>query len=154
MSKLPVIQGERKCNRQGCCCERVLIPHSPRKLRKSFEAWNKGTKDETRLVDIHLIFPMLAGRCLGRMGNGNYVYGPCKHLRPAENGETATCTIHDHRPQLCSGYPRYDNPVEVRMGGGESPGYMRGCGYNGDPNHGFTKGEIDNMLTPVEGNER
>ena len=80
------------CIRTGFCCERVtLYEQSPAQLRKQFERWksmnweNEARSRQGFVHDIWLIYPMLAGACLGKYptteGDGktwNYIYR-CKN---------------------------------------------------------------------------
>lgn len=144
------------CARTGMCCENVLLAYSPAELRRSYVAWRDSTQGPgiVQLQEIYLIYPMLEGRCKGKYktpgGYTRYVYGPCKNLGYPEG--KATCTIHENRPKLCSGYPFYEDPQKVQMGTEpkENPGYMRGCGYNADKTVGLAKFE----LMPLEESEK
>jgi len=157
------------CGRSGLCCEFVLLSHSPSQLRTSYRSWvtdGKEGGDVSRLEGIHLIFPMLEGRCRGKYvakdGGTRYVYGPCKNFA-REKGQgkkpgKGICTIHDNRPALCRGYPYYQNPQTVQMGErrkDDNPGYMRGCGYNSDRKAGHAPSDFGpGQLTSLEESEK
>lgn len=141
------------CARTGLCCEYVLLDFSPRQLRESYVAWKNRKKQMIRLADIDMIWPMLASRCRGKFTSRGaragdpkytkYVYGPCKHFRRVRQDGTLVgeCTIHAHRPALCSGYPYYEENRAARMSDGPppaNPGYMRGCGFNPDSRAGHS----------------
>jgi Fe-S-cluster containining protein len=74
------------CIRTGMCCQRIPLPVSPRKMRESYENWLEWRAGETIYLkmqmspiernafksdhfhkDIELIYPMLMGRCLGKI---------------------------------------------------------------------------------------
>jgi Fe-S-cluster containining protein len=170
------------CIRTGMCCETILLLQSPRELR---EAYQEAMRESRRLPrmpgqqkspigsweDIHLIYPMLAGKCRGKYrwpsGNLQFVYGPCKNLTTEkvkfmkdglEHERTvAACSIHEDRPSLCSGYPDYGRFTPVQMGPDAKPrshGYMKGCGYNADPNEGNSPEQFEaRHLVSLEAHE-
>ena len=156
------VQNAPACLRTGFCCEQILMTYSPKMLRESYEAWlptigfmGPRFGSVTTYEDIHLIYPMLQGRCRGKakLADGSYrfVYGPCKNLEykeipldseiggPVKRG--ASCSIHEHRPKLCRGYPDYHYQAPIQMGNNQqprNPGYMKGCGFNDDKTVGYT----------------
>lgn len=153
-----------QCNRSGCCCETLPLDFSPRQLRDSYEAWFDNSGSDGRIVklkEIFLIYPMLEGRCRGKIvqdGAVKYVYGPCKNLdfELVDGKRLAKCSIHENRPSLCRGYPYYSTEYSPRMSlelPVTNPGYMRGCGYNADSGAGRTREEIDADLLPLEPHE-
>lgn len=139
-----------QCNRTGGCCRFILLDYSPEEIQKAYEEWIKETTGRRQIQDIHLIYPMLAGRYRGvldRDGIKKHVYGPCKNLEQKDG--IAFCSIHENRPRMCSGYPHYESKREVFMSATppqENPGYMRGCGYNSNPDSGWSEEEILNNL--------
>lgn len=145
------------CMRTGMCCETILLSHSPRTLRESYERWFGKRSDEgTKFDHIYLIYPMLLNRCRGKFitenGHFRYVYGPCRNLDHDAQG-LPTCAIHDNRPSLCRGYPDYDKGTELKMGvSAGNPGYMRGCGYNEDPKVGLSASEM--KIDPLADDEK
>lgn len=154
----PPAPREPGCARTGGCCRNILLEWSPRQLREAYRAWRDSLPDVTRLQGIELIYPMLAGRCRGKKrypsGAVRFVYGPCKHLA-VDPGGLAACSIHADRPSLCRGYPTYQDPQKVQMGerpAPTNPGYMRGCGYNRDPQAGSTDADFARLepLAPEE----
>ena len=66
------------CIRTGMCCQKLPLPASPRELREAYDLWSKNKTDTATLgmaarkehpsiyTDIHLIYPMLKDRCLGK----------------------------------------------------------------------------------------
>lgn len=152
------------CVRTGMCCNYVLLSYSPRQLRESYRAW-KDSKEGVGIVqlqEIYLIFPMLEGRCRGKFkGNAGYlryVYGPCANLGTEEVGGklVAKCRIHADRPNLCRGYPLYNQTQQVHMGDSipnPNPGYMKGCGYNQDKDVGNSPEKLG-TLEPLEEAEK
>lgn len=153
------------CARSGGCCMSVLLPYSPAELRASFRrARGTGSDVTVKLEDIEIVYPMLAGLCRGKYkrddGKFQYVYGPCKHFLQGDAlaGRLPGCVIHEDRPKLCSGYPLYERPEQIAMSAGSlgwNPGYMKGCGYNTDPNAGDTQEKYarENLI-PIEDNEK
>jgi Fe-S-cluster containining protein len=144
---------------------------SPRQLRESFRAWRDSkTNDIIQLSNIWMIYPMLEGRCRGKYvdhtGRVKYVYGPCKNLAYDEVKKdgaevvvrVARCSIHEDRPDLCRGYPYYNHEQKIEMSADppkDSPGYMKGCGYNADKAKGH---DVDDFapgkLLPLEEAEK
>lgn len=142
------------CLRTGMCCQRIPLRASPRELRESYEAWLRHhdrerieflrrvqAQDSPRLKfysEIHLVYPMLKDRCLGKIrlpelepkkeklalvneAGYSYIYGPCRFFERFEiiDGRLiGGCAINDIKPWMCSSYPN----------GGW--GTFRGCGYN------------------------
>ena len=151
-------QSPGQCCRTGVCCTRIPIPVSPRRLRESYENWLRSGKTailrsgaartETIYTDIGLIYPMLRERCLGKAalweGETSYIYGPCRFFEWGESGATLVgkCVMHDHKPEMCSSYPN----------GGA--GTFKGCGYNADPEYGFTVAEITARLRSLDDDEK
>jgi len=199
------------CIRTGMCCQRLMLPKSPRQLRESYEMMRllRSDKDAVFLDrsadippfklkmgtpiyrDIELIYPMLAGRCQGKVklehrsdaiviaDDGSevrpkdpddalvideetfedlederkahdvfYVYGPCRFFdagNPSSLVISETrhgCSIHDHKPWMCSSYPN------------NRAGWFRGCGYNaGKPNAGIAFAAF-NTLLPLDEEEK
>lgn len=166
---LDVIQSQPACKRSGMCCEHILLDVSPSQLRRDYELWVNGsiTHGQARFSDIHVIFPMLEGRCRGKWknphcGSVRYVYGPCKNLtyetveQDGQQVKLAGCSIHAHRPQLCRNYPYYRAGRVMEMtasGKGQSPGYMQGCGYNADAEAGFAP-KLFETLEPLTDAEK
>ncbi len=148
------------CLRTGRCCTRIPIPLSPRQLREGYQAWRDSTPKMIEYEDIYLIYPMLAGRCLGRdPRTGRYIYGPCGNLTTEMVGDlrVAGCAIHANKPRMCSGYPNYSMTKQVRMGDHvpqDNPGTMRGCGFNEDPAAGKSPAEMESGLVPLTEEER
>ena len=150
------------CARTGQCCLSIPIDWSPKELREAWEG-KKANRSGARYVeDIDLLYPMLAGRCKGkRKGhrpNGKvywkYIYGPCRNLDWAiEKGALKpSCAIHDNKPRMCSGFPYYSHAAETRMTDAprnDNPGTFKGCGYNTDPNDGWTVEEHGAGLVPL-----
>lgn len=102
-----------KCLSCGSCCLRAYLTYSPATLRNSYVQWRNQTKINKYpcLNDIWLIYPMWAGRCLGKTGrdsNNYYIYGPCTHLvkNPDDPGKYR-CRINDIKPQVCREFPHY-----------------------------------------------
>lgn len=150
------------CLRSGMCCSNIPLRHSPRQLRESFRAWRESKPDITTLDQIHLIFPMLEGRCRGKKvypdGEVRYIYGPCAHLfyEEKDGKRLAGCRIHDDKPRMCSGYPRYGRPEVVEMtdkGANTNPANDQGCGFNVDPNAGRPR-EFYAELIPLTDEEK
>ena len=165
---LAIIQDQPACKRTGMCCEHVLLSVSPSQLRRDYELWvnNSITYGQARFTDVHVIFPMLEGRCRGKWRNPHdkslhYVYGPCKNLthemieRDGEQVRVAGCSIHAHRPGLCRNYPYYRSTRALEMGAtpeNANPGYMQGCGYNAQADAGWAPQTFDTLepLTDAE----
>jgi len=138
------------CKRTGMCCRFVLLEVSPRELRARYHQWERSTWDKRCdgdfIPEMHLVYPMLAGRCRGKWTNPKegcvkYVYGPCAHLKEAEEpGDTPACLIHHIKPRICHGFPFYSQGRELQMrahGDRPQPSYIKGCGFNTDPDAGF-----------------
>ncbi len=140
---------------------------SPRELRENWLGWAREVEAAragqrpVAVVDvidgIDRIYPMTAGRCLGRQpwpqDDGTvrftYAYGPCRNLdeRVIDGRVMPACAIHETRPAMCSGYPIYKKAPT------ENPGMYRGCGYNADPNAGSTEAEFRAQLLPLSPEE-
>lgn len=76
---------QQSCQQQGVCCTRIMLSQSPRQMREAYNGWINLTKEgsarrlkmtampsdkhgaEHLYNEIELIYPMLAGRCLGKM---------------------------------------------------------------------------------------
>ena len=150
---------KRECRRSGHCCTVILLDHHPRQLRDSYRNWRDSIPNTVRYEGIELIFPMLEGRCRGKMRNGakwKYVYGPCKHLVASDATKVASCSIHADRPSVCKGYPYYNAEQSVMMGLSPpdvNPGYVKGCGYNESVLVGKTIREYTTDLLPLEKDE-
>lgn len=50
---------------------------------------------------------------------------PCRHLVPAENGEPASCLVHDDKPRVCLEYPEGENLQYLN----DHPWVTPKCGY-------------------------
>jgi hypothetical protein len=153
-----------ECGRSGQCCHFVLLDMSPRRLWEDYADWSKNPNlkySDARAIhfdDIHLVYPMLTGHCRGKWvnphcGTVRYVYG-CKHISLKE--DESVCTIHEIRPQMCRAYPFYGKqPMEMgAVAQDANPGYMRGCGYNTDPDAGFSPGDILDGLEELSDDEK
>jgi Fe-S-cluster containining protein len=106
---------------------------------------------------MHLIYPMLAGRCKGKKelgGKIKYIYGPCKNFERDEKG-LPVCTIHENKPKMCSGYPHYGSAQVITMNveGKVNPAWHRGCGYNADPSYGGTNETLILGVQPLAKDE-
>jgi len=153
------------CLRTGMCCENILLENSPATLRAGFRAWQLkndrrlpldqwGRRDEPgKIIDeeIWMIYPMLAGRCRGKIQmddkSWRYVYGPCKNLGAEKVGQMsrAVCTIHEDRPRMCWVYPTYSDLQHITMNSRDpkmNPSYTRGCGFNNDKTKGYAPAEL------------
>lgn len=143
----------RGCVRTGMCCTQFHLGFSPRQLRKMYDDWKSPSPGTTKFIDIHLIYPMLEGRCKGVVVDGpqrTYVYGPCKNF-VSVNGQLPACSIHEIKPQMCRDYPFYDRAQPIRMSTDEplNPVKYRGCGYNSDPNFGELLEGLHKGLQPL-----
>jgi Fe-S-cluster containining protein len=155
MSDAPAPAREPACLRTGQCCRTIPIHLSPRQLREAYRGWRDGTLPPQKppIEDIHLLFPMLGDRCLGKkvavLEDGSrsfiYLYGPCRNLI---EGPVPACGIHEDKPAMCRRYPYYDGTRSA------NPGYMRGCGFNLDPQAGLTADEHRSALEPLTADER
>ena len=151
------------------------MDYPPSRLREDYQAWVRRyvTQNIARFADIWLIYPMLGSTCRGKWINPDdgckrYVYGPCKNLAyetvtvqnadgEVEAKRQAICTIHEHRPYMCRYYPYYRQNRVIEMGAkaqNDSPGYMKGCGYNADPNAGYSPAIILDNLIPLDDDEK
>lgn len=164
---------ERGCIRTGQCCQLLGIHVSPRRLRESYAAWVRGDYDDPEKAkeqglgslpgDIHLLYPMLAGRCVGKRDTSadperpawHYYYGPCRMLDFVLEGgvPVPTCAIHDNKPYMCRGYPFYADKSHLSDEGNPNPGFARGCGYNEDPEHGTTEALMRGSLQDLDPEE-
>lgn len=157
---------EPHCIRTGMCCQRIPLPVSPRQLRESYEEWLRRRTDGgamkiqmnaatanlewgTVYQDIHLIYPMLKDRCLGKVilpaatkaereaeeqpkRTYSYIYGPCRFFErdsfdAGGKRKLGRCAIVDHQPEMCRSYPN------------GNAGTFRGCGHNiNRPEDGLT----------------
>ncbi len=156
---------EAHCYRSGQCCRFILIDSSPRQLRRDYADWNYNPNlkySEAKAIhfdEIHLIYPMLSGRCRGKWKNPycktiRYVYGPCSHLHSKD--DTPACTIYEIRPRMCRAYPYYGKlELEMSVSAQEvNPSYMKGCGFNTNSEVGFSAEEIMAGLTPLDDDEK
>jgi Fe-S-cluster containining protein len=148
------------CARTGMCCERIELIHSPKSMREAFRNWRDGVPQTVKYGQIWLLYPMLAGKCLGkfvrREGTNSetvkYVYGPCKNLTLIDG--VKACGIHEDRPTMCSGFPTYEEKVEIRnvQVGKLNPSQYKGCGYNEDKTIGDDLTAL--VLQPLEESEK
>ena len=150
------------CARTGQCCQLLWIPYSPHQLRETWKAWRSGkgmaedkvANTKTLLpADIDLIYPMLAGRSLGKSASGTkgtsiYAYGPCRNLDMI--GGLSTCTIHANKPAVCRDYPCYGRPEKLAD---PNPGANRGCGFNRDPKAGTALDDQRMTIVPLSKDE-
>jgi Fe-S-cluster containining protein len=157
-----------ECHRCGKCCRYILLDDSPRQLEQAYRAWVRSRDKEMGnggyrcTHEIWLHFPMLIGRCNGKWKNPQgvykYVYGPCKHLSPSARdhgkglddvGRVWDCLLHGDRPDMCRYFPRYRQGKQLQMSseaaGGENPSYIKGCGFNSDPNDGWDEADFENL---------
>lgn len=146
----------------------MLIPMawSPKALRESYESWKENKPNGNRGEDIDMLWPMLAARCKGkrRIRRGGkdawqYIYGPCRHLDwSIVNGKvTGGCAVHQHKPRMCSGFPRYSSERVIKMiesNPGENPGTFIGCGFNDDPKAGKDIETFADGLVPLDKEEK
>ena len=133
------------CLRTGMCCQSIMLHLSPRTLREVYRNWRDEKPDSARLEDIYLIYPMLEGKCRGKIQTKygtKYIYGPCKNLgwEQVEERLVSICTIQNDKPRMCSGFPYYDTVQAVTMGllPRENKGHFKGCGYNLDTSAGVS----------------
>ena len=166
---LPMAEtGERTCGRSGGCCEFVSVKESPRKWRyflrhtadSSYGLLTHGKVSlpkSKRCPQLAALFKAL-GTCRGflphfdehgkakKRSYGDYIYGPCANLSYDEAG-LACCSLHatGRKHYLCAFYPVY--PRSGRQT--PNPGYMKGCGYNEDPNAGIDAEHILSNIKPL-----
>jgi len=146
------------CARTGQCCELIMLDHSPRLIRESYENWKYSKPNTVQYQDIELMYPMLAGRCKGKKdfgGTMKYIYGPCRNFDRDEKG-LPLCAIHQNKPRMCSGYPHYQTPIAVVMNTktNDNPGWFRGCGFNSDPSYGGTLETMALGIQPLTDEEK
>lgn len=133
---------ESPCHRCGMCCRAIPLALAPHEFKVQAEA-NGPDSNKGR------VFAMLGDRYIGPVefitNNGErdyretrHLYGPCPNL--IEVGAESLCAIHDAKPEMCSGYPYYGEPEWKRL---VNHVEFKGCGYNRDPDVGFT---VDDMV--------
>lgn len=153
----------RGCIRTGFCCRLLHIPHSPRALREAWVCWHTMSEEKGKPMpaDIWSIYPMLAGRCLGKveaeLDDGTiqwrYAYGPCRNLDVTliDGRPTPTCAIHENKPVMCRDFPFYGRDEKLKD---PNPGFARGCGFNADATAGRTEAESRAELLPLMEDEQ
>lgn len=178
------------CIRTGMCCQRLPIKVSPRQMREAFEEWQRRGQGFTPLTmidnphnagyrpvyrDIWLIYPMLKGRCLGKihMPNPNKAERekPPAELTPTNNplvGREDRAIEWSYIYGPCRFFER-TQVIDGRLVGGCSihdmkpdmcssypngnSGTFRGCGYNAGTENGVTFDEIA-KLEPLTEDEK
>jgi Fe-S-cluster containining protein len=114
---------ETACNGCGCCCDPVVIPHSPTTLANGVSAQVAGPELVAWMRE-HLtpIKRSVGIRLAGAQGLGHQTdaiiggvpvsllswFWSCDLYDPA----TRQCTDWEHRPDICRGYPWYDEPPD------------------------------------------
>lgn len=105
----------------GCaaCCDPVQLPFTKRQLMSIASAqgdrttikWVTEALTPMPLREAKAKAPHLfTGRPMAD-ANGKPVDVPLFYRCANLDHETRRCTVYDDRPQWCSGYPRYDEPV-------------------------------------------
>jgi len=100
---------KNKCKRCGKCCNPVHLSISPDNLKLGYKNWINRNRGSWKPDDIHLLYPMLKYQSY-KKSTGMYLY-KCVHY-----DEKKGCTIQENKPQMCSEYPYYDMPQEIRIG--------------------------------------
>lgn len=88
-----VLQGY--CCKCGDCCREITLPFSPEYIKEVSE------RERPVFPDSDAVFIADNWECVG-YDKGSYIYH-CKHF----NEETNLCSIYEHRPAICRGYPWY-----------------------------------------------
>jgi len=111
-----------KCNRCGKCCNPVHLSISPDNLKLGYKNWKASKGGSWQPDEVYLLYPMLKYRS---HKDGMYLYN-CVHY-----DEKKGCTIQQFKPKMCSDYPYYNIPQEVRIGQGWQPpkNINKDCGY-------------------------
>lgn len=162
--ELPVVNPAQTCHQCGGCCEFIPMNQSPAQLHGLV---TRGAEEQSwQWYEARQIARMLEGRCLGSItfpnGEKRYAYGPCRNLVKTDQG--GICAIHDIKPSMCHTYPFY---VQRRHSLGvdhgvedffpplmDNPGYIRGCGYNLNPDEAYSVDELRAMVVPLEAHEQ
>lgn len=98
--------GAIECNRCGACCTRFHLDDDPRRALERELALGRRPQADVHVRDLETIAAM-AERLEDDPGGGAWYR--CRHFHWEEDGLGA-CTIHQHRPQMCRGFP-YGQPV-------------------------------------------
>lgn len=203
LQRLMEDEPKQSCQRQGVCCTRIMLPQSPRQMRESYNAWVNLTKegqqrplhmtvsplgDKHALAahlygEIELIYPMLAGRCLGKMYLGWSGEDDIKRMhrvpKPAARDKLVigADARADMEPRFVYGPCKHfawkatTNSLRgectihaIRPGMcrnypnygtpmGRNMGMWQGCGYNVDADYGLSEADFKEPLEQLEDNE-
>lgn len=115
------------CKRRGYCCNDVRLAEDPEMLKTAYNYWKKSKTVDPNYSEIYLIYPMLIFKYEVEEEDLPYHYF-CKHFTHVDG--LPTCSIHEIRPKMCSGFPYYDEVEHLDRDEPLSP--YQGCGYN-DP---------------------
>lgn len=188
------------CMRQGVCCTRIMLPVSPRDLRESYNAWIRQYKERGSVAlkmtasepgskmraehlygEIELLYPMLAGRCLGKMW---LTHTGDEGVRQMHRGPKPSPMLGNRERAKQNEQLRYVygpckhfawKTTDTKLHGvctihdirpnmcrdyphysnplGPNMGMWKGCGYNVDADYGLSEADFKEPLEQLEDNE-